>query len=215
MTPSPASPRWLMLSTTLLGAWTVAHGAGIYTCVDAKGRRLTSDRLIVECLDREQHELNPSGTVRRVIPPSMTAEERARAEVRQRAETEARARAAEERRKEQAMLSRYPNEDAHRRARADALRQVNAVIEAVQRREQELERQRTDILTEMEFYQRDPSKTPEWLKQRQADNLQQIASQRAYLEDQQREIGRINQRFDEELSVLLRLWKERDPSASR
>lgn len=213
MTLSPPSPRWLMLSTTLLGAWTFAHGAGIYTCVDAKGRRLTSDRLIVECLDREQHELNPSGTVRRVIPPSMTAEERARAEARQRADTEARARAAEERRKEQAMLSRYPNAEAHQRARVEALRQVQAVIEAVQLRKQELDKQRSDILAEMEFYQRDPSKAPEWLKQRQADNLQQIASQRSYLEDQQRELGRINQRFDEELAVLQRLWQERDQSA--
>lgn len=213
MTLSPPSPRWLMLSTTLLGAWTVAQGAGIYTCVDAKGRRLTSDRLIAECLDREQHELNPSGTVRRVIPPSMTAEERTRAEARQRAEAEARARAAEERRKEQAMLIRYPNGEAHQQARAEALSQVHAVIEAVQRRERELEKQRSDILAEMEFYQRDPSKAPEWLKQRQADNQRQIASQRAYLDNQRQELDRINQRFDEELAVLQRLWRERDQAA--
>lgn len=213
MTLSPPSPRWLMLSTTLLGAWTVAQGAGIYTCVDAKGRRLTSDRLIAECLDREQHELNPSGTVRRVIPPSMTAEERTRAEARQRAEAEARARAAEERRKEQAMLIRYPNGEAHQQARAEALSQVHAVIEAVQRRERELEKQRSDILAEMEFYQREPSKAPEWLKQRQADNQRQIASQRAYLDNQRQELDRINQRFDEELAVLQRLWRERDQAA--
>ena len=40
--------------------------AGIYTCVDAKGRRLTSDRPIVECLDREQKELTPNGNVKRI-----------------------------------------------------------------------------------------------------------------------------------------------------
>ena len=37
---------------------------GIYTCVDAKGRRLTSDRPIMECIDREQNELSAGGTVR-------------------------------------------------------------------------------------------------------------------------------------------------------
>ena len=202
-----------MLSSTVLSGWAFAQGASIYSCVDAQGRRLTSDRLIVACLDREQNELNPSGTVRRVIPPSMTAEERARAEARQRADNEARARAAEERRKEHAMLIRYPNAQTHQRARLEAVRQIEAVIEAVQLRQQELEKQRADILNEMEFYQRDPSKAPEWLKQRQADNLQQMASQQAYLADQQRELNRIHQRFDEELAVLQRLWQERDQAA--
>lgn len=203
---------------TSLMAWmppsaALAQAGGIFTCTDAQGRRLTSDRIIPQCLDREQHEMNPSGTIRRVIPPSLTAEERAKLEARQRAEAEARARAVEERRKEQAMLIRYPNEEAHQRARALALQQVNAVIEAVKLREAELEKQRSELLEEMEFYQRDPSRAPEWLKQRQAQNLQQIASQRSYLEDQQREITRIHERFDEELLVLKRLWAERDQAA--
>lgn len=210
MIPSRSRFRWLIGCTLVLGVWGLAQGGGIYTCVDAKGRRLTSDRLITECLDREQYELNPSGTVRRVIPPSLTAEERARAEARQRAEADARTRAAEERRKEQAMLIRYPNPDAHQRARAEALRQAQAVIETGQRREQELEKQRQEILAELEFYQRDPSRAPQWLQQRQIDNQQQITAQRAFLDDQRREIERINQRFDEELAVLQRLWKERD-----
>ena len=199
-----------------MAPWAYAQTGSIFTCVDASGRRLTSDRLIPQCIDREQQELNPSGTVRRVIPPSLTADERARADAKLRADAEARARAAEDRRKEQAMLIRYPDEDAHQRARTDALRQINAVIEAVRSREQELEKQRTAIQAEMEFYQRDPSRAPEWLKQRQATNAQQIAAQLSYLEDQQREIGRINQRFDDELVVLKRLWTERDsPAASR
>ncbi|WP_432214584.1 DUF4124 domain-containing protein, partial [Salmonella enterica] len=41
-------------------AW--AQG-GIYTCVDAKGRKLTADRPILDCIDREQKELNASGQV--------------------------------------------------------------------------------------------------------------------------------------------------------
>ena len=56
---------------------TAAQSAGIYTCVDAKGRKITSDRPIVDCIDREQVELNPSGTVRRKVGPSLTAQERA------------------------------------------------------------------------------------------------------------------------------------------
>jgi hypothetical protein len=209
-----ARPFAMALSMGMV-APVLAQGTSIFTCTDAQGRRLTSDRLIVQCMDREQYELNPSGTVRRVIPPSLTAEERARAEARQRAEAEARAREAEERRRHQALLIRFPNEQTHQRAREEALRQVNAVITAVLAREVELEKQRQEILAEMEFYQRDPSRAPAWLQHRQTTNEQQIASQRTFREDQQREINRINQRFDEELALLQRLWKERDAAASR
>ena len=37
---------------------------GVYTCVDAKGRRLTADRPIPECTDREQRQ--PEAPLRRI-----------------------------------------------------------------------------------------------------------------------------------------------------
>ena len=55
----------------------LAAEQGIYSCVDASGKRLTSDRPIAECLDREQRVLNKDGSQRRVLPPRMNAEERA------------------------------------------------------------------------------------------------------------------------------------------
>ena len=79
----------------LAGAAGSAWGqAGIYTCVDAHGKRITSDRPILECLDREQKELNPTGTVRRIVPPSLTASERAVQEERDRKMADERLRAA-------------------------------------------------------------------------------------------------------------------------
>lgn len=197
-----------------VAAWTwSAVGAaqaqtGIYTCVDAQGRRITSDRPIRECIDREQRELNPSGSLKRVVPPVPTAEELAREEARKRAEAEALAKQREERRKEQLLLIRFPTLEAHQRARSEALHQVQDVIDVVRKRAAELDRQRQDIEAELEFYKRDPSKAPEWLKRRQADNAQQRASQAQYLDDQAREKTRINARFDEELKLLQRLWAE-------
>lgn len=181
---------------------------GIYTCVDAQGRRITSDRPIRECIDREQRELNPSGSLKRVVPPVPTAEELAREEARKRAEAEALAKQREERRKEQLLLMRFPTPEAHQRARSEALHQVQDVIDVVRKRAAELDRQRQDIEAELEFYKRDPSKAPEWLKRRQAHNAQQRASQAQYLDDQAREKTRINARFDEELKLLQRLWAE-------
>lgn len=189
-----------------------AQALGIYTCTDAKGRHITSDRPIPECLDREQKELRPSGTVKRTVPPSLTQEERAQLEAKRKADDEKQARLAEEKRKERALVVRYPNQTAHDKARAEALAQVDEVIAAVQKRETELEKQHKDIADEMEFYKKDPSKAPVWLKRRQEDNAQQRASQSKYLADQQQEKIRINARFDEELAQLRKLWGQPVPA---
>lgn len=178
----------------------------IYTCIDGKGRRITSDRPIVECLDREQRQLGSSGVVRRVVPPSYTADERARLEAIRKAEDEQRARLAEEKRRERALLIRYPTLAIHDKERAEALGQIDEVIGAVNKREQSLMKQRKDIDTELEFYQRDPDKAPLWLKRKLADNEQQVLVQKRFLDEQAQEKQRINARFDEELAKLRQLW---------
>ena len=90
-----------------------AAGGSIYTCIDRNGRKLTADRPIPECLDREQRELGPTGIVRRQIGPSLTEQERAAAEVQRRKEDEERSRQVEERRRERVLTARYPDKAAH------------------------------------------------------------------------------------------------------
>lgn len=182
------------------------NSGGIYSCVDGKGRRLTSDRPIVDCLDREQKELGTSGTVRRVVPPSYTAEERARIEEQRRVEDQERARIAEERRRERALLIRYPNQAMHDKERMEALKQLDEVIDAVKKRVTELGAQRKEIDLELEFYQNDPKKAPAWLQRKLEDNAQQVQVQNRFLSDQNLEKQRINARFDEELVKLRTLW---------
>ena len=182
---------------------------GIYSCVDSKGRRLTSDRPIVDCLDREQKELGNSGTVKRVVPPSYTAEERAKLALQRKAEELEQARINEEKRRDKALLVRYPNQAVHDKERAEALRQIDDVIEAVKKRGTELTKQRRDIDLELEFYQNDVSKAPAWLKRKIDDNAQQVVIQNRFLNDQAQEKQRINARFDEELVKLRTLWASR------
>src|SRR5260370_15908255 len=98
-----------------------ASAQAIFTCVDAKGRRLTADRPIAECADREQRELTPSGTVRRKIGPVLTAEEKAVEEEKNRRALEERSRLAEEKRRERALLTRYPDKANHDKERGAAL----------------------------------------------------------------------------------------------
>lgn len=185
------------------------NAGGIYSCVDSKGRRLTSDRPIVDCLDREQNELGKSGTVRRVVPPSYTAQERAKLETQRKAEELEQARINEEKRRDKALLIRYPNQAVHDKERAEALKQIDDVIEAVKKRSTELTKQRRDIDLELEFYQNDASKAPLWLKRKIEDNAQQVVIQNRFLSDQAQEKQRINARFDEELVKLRGLWATR------
>ena len=143
--------HWALLGGCL-AAGVQAQTAGIYTSVDSKGRKLTSDRHIPECVDREQKVLNPSGTVKEVVGPSLTAEERARKEAADKAEQEKRNRLLEERRRERALLTRYPNREVHDRERAEALDQIAAVTQAATTRLAELTAQRAKLNDEMEFY---------------------------------------------------------------
>lgn len=183
--------------------------AGIYSCIDSKGRRITSDRPIVDCLDREQRELNNSGVVKRVLPPSYTADERARLDAQKKLADAERARVAEEKRRDRALLIRYPNQAVHDKERAEALAQIDDVIGAVKKRGEELIKQRRDIDIELEFYQNDVSKAPSWLKRKVEDNAEQIQIQNRFLSDQGKEKQRVNARFDEELAKLKTLWTAR------
>lgn len=195
----------LSLAGTAL-AQGVGNSGGIYSCVDSKGRRLTSDRPIPECLDREQRELGRTGVVKRVVPPSYTADERARIEAQKKAEEMQRARVAEEKRRDRALLVRYPNQASHNKERADALLQIDEVIAAVTKRGEALTRQRKEIDTELEFYQSDVKRAPSYLQRRLEDNEQQVQIQKRFLTDQAQEKQRINGRFDEELAKLKQLW---------
>jgi hypothetical protein len=181
---------------------------GIYTCIDAKGRKLTSDRPIPECADREQKVLNPSGTVRTIVGPSLTGPERRAQEARQRREAEERARQAEEKRRERALLVRYPNRAMHDKERAEALTQISVVRQAATNRVKELQRQRKELEAELEFYAQDPTKVPPSLKRLVDENQQSMAVQERFIADQDAEMGRVNNRFDEELVRLQQLWAQ-------
>lgn len=186
---------------------------GVYTCTDAKGRKLTADRPIAECTDREQKILNPSGTVKAKVGPSLTAQEKAELEQKVKQEAEERNRAAEEKRRDRALLTRYPNKGVHDQERAEALSQIDAVVRAATTRLKELDRQRAAIDEEMEFYKKDPARAPVYLRRQQEENAQSQLVQRRFIADQEGETRRVNARFDDELGRLKALWAQMAPAA--
>ena len=183
-----------------------ASAQAIYTCVDGKGRKITSDRPILECIDRGQTEITPSGTVTRVLGPSLTAQERAAFEEKERLAAEERFREAEDKRRDRALVLRYPSREVHDKERRLALEQVDEVIKAAAKRTVELAEQRKAVNLEMEFYAKDPSRAPAPLKRRVDENDNSVAVQKRFIADQDTEKARVNTRFDEELVKLKQLW---------
>lgn len=196
-----------LVGTLLAGTALAATASnGIYTCVDAKGRRLTSDRMIPECTDREQKVMNPSGTVRATLPPSLTGPELREREEQAKAQAEEQRRKAEEGRVRKALVARYPTQAVHDGERAKALRAIDDHTVAAQRLIQELAKERKSLDTEAEFFRKDPAKMPVTLRRQLEDNDAQQANQKKLIANQEEEKRRVNARYDEELGKLRGLW---------
>ncbi len=216
MTNLPGLTARALVGALLLGGLLgSARAEGIYTCVDSKGRRLTADRPIAECIDREQRELNASGTLKRKIGPSLTAQERAAEEARARQAAEEANRLTEEKKRNRALLARYPDKATHDKERAAALGRADDASEAAQKSTQDLAAARKRLDTELEFYRKNPNKVPAKLRRDIEENEEQIRAQQRFIANQDSEKRRINGQFDEELAKLRELWIQRAaPAAS-
>jgi hypothetical protein len=178
--------------------------APIYTCVAADGRRFTSDRPIFECHNREQRVLNSDGSLRHVLPPSMTAEERAEKEARDRKAEVDRLAQQDAARRDRNLMLRYPDEAAHARAREAALDTVRVAMHASEQRVKDLNAERKPLAEEAEFYRNKPM--PPKLKQQIDANEAAAEAQRNAIQNQQAELQRVNRLYDAELERLRKLW---------
>lgn len=194
-------------------AWAqrTATPGGIYTCVDDRGRRLTSDRPIAECSSREQHLLNRDGSLRAVIPPTLTQDERAEREARERRAAEARERQADAVRRDRNLMARYRDEATHARARESALEPVRLAQANTERRLADLRRERKPLLDDAEFYV--GKSLPFRLKQQLEANDAAIAAVQDAMATQEAEVARINRFYDVELDRLRRLWDGAQPGS--
>ena len=192
-----------------------ANSSGIYACTDANGRRITADRPIASCVDREQRVLGNTGVEVRRVGPTLTDQERSAQEAKRRQDQAEQQRLREERSRERAILARFPSQGVHDAARAEAIAQVNDVIGVAQKRLVDLQERRRKLNTELEFYQNDPKKAPANLRRQLDDNTESQAEQQRFIKQQEEEKQRINQRFDAELQQLRKLWAELPPAAPR
>lgn len=188
-----------------------ASAGGIYTCTNDQGRKLTSDRPIADCLHKEQLLLNRDGSVRSVIPPTYTAEERAEREARERRAAELRAAQFDAIRRDRNLMARYPTEEAHARARELAMEPLRLAIAATERRLKELAAERLPLVNEAEFYQ--GKALPQKIKQQLDANDAAVEAQKSAAANQTVELDRVNKIYDAELDRLRKLWSGATPGS--
>ena len=204
-----------VLSTLKLKALTLAMAlvsgviyaqptTSIYVCITADGRRITADRYIDECRNREQKVLNRDGSVQKIIPPTLTAEEAAEAEARRRALIIKNEKIAEAARHERNLLARYPNEAAHQLTRLAATDTVRSAIKTTEQRLRELATERKTLEREAEFYF--GKSLPSNLKSNIDANDAAVEAQLSLALNQLAELNRISRLYDTELKHLHRLW---------
>lgn len=186
----------LALGLALLAPGAVAAPTSITCCDDASGRRICADVLPPACYGREYREISPQGTVLRVVPPPMSAEERARVEQEDKARKVAEEKAREERRRDAALLQTYSSlddlESQRRRAQAD----IQEDIDKARRREAEVLELRAKLDQEAAFYTRKP-KPPE-LANALRENEGELAAQRSVIESKQRDLAAVKARYDKD-----------------
>ncbi len=213
-------PRRLPRALGLLGAVAIALPAlaqappaqpGIYTCTLPDGRKLTSDRPIAECRGTEQRVLNRDGSLRRVVPPTPTAEELALQEAEQRRLAQQRQAQLDAIRRDRNLVYRYPDEAAHRRARDAALEPVLVAMRSTEKRLADLQREREPLDAETEFYV--GRSLPEYLRHLIEANEASARAQHDAMRAHQAEIDRINRIYDAELERLRRLWAGAAPGS--
>lgn len=205
----------LLATTVLAGAQPALAqqkaASTIYTCTTSSGQKLTSDRPIPECNDREQRVLNSDGSVRSVREPSFTSEERAARDEAENRRNQERITKQEAIRRDRNLLARFPNEAAHTKARAAALGVVQDSIKRSEQRVADLQKERKPLADEAEFYT--GKSLPLKLKQQLESVDVSIEAQRSIAANQKVEVQRITDLYDGELAHLKKLWAGAEPGS--
>ena len=201
----------LLLTAGGAAAQQTSAPAKIYSCVTADGRRLTSDRPIAECKSREQTVHRRDGSVQDKLPPAMSPEEKAAAELQEREASARRSALADAARHDRNLLTRFKARPQHDLARQAALDDLLKATDLSERRLADLAKERKVLDEEAEFYK---GKTlPSKLKQQFDVNDTATEAQKLFIEQQTGERVRVNRRYDVELARLQKLWAGAAPGS--
>ncbi len=192
-----ASRRPLGLLAVAMLLAVPAASASLYVCTDAKGKTITADRPPPECGNVPIKELRSDGSVRRVIQPPPTDEQRrASSEKARRDYQEQEAKRAQARR-DIALMETYASEGEIESARQAALNSRQVVIDRSNQRLEAFAAERVKLEREAEFYAN--RKLPEKIERAIESNKELAQAEHRLIADMQADMLRINKRFDGEL----------------
>lgn len=170
--------------------------ATVYVCTTPDGRTITGDRPPAECFGVPIRELRADGSVRRVIEPPLTEEQRkARAEQAQRERREREAKRAQAR-QDIALLETYATEKDIEEARKVALNSRREMIERSRKRLETFAVERKKLDDEAEFYVN--RKLPAKLEHAFEANDSLAQAEHRLIVEMEADMARINKRFDAE-----------------
>jgi len=191
-----------------------APGIPIIQC-ELNGKKVTSDRPIPECANKEQRELNPDGSLRRIIPPTPTADEVAAKEEKDRESKLEFAAKSDAVRRDRNLMQRFPDEATHRKAREKALEELRIAGKIYADRITVLTADKKKLEDEKYFYENERvhKPLPTQLRQRIDANDALLEAQKSLAQNQVTETTRINALYDAELARLRKLWGGAQPGS--
>ena len=186
----------------------------IYQC-ELNGKKVTSDRPIPECINKDQRQLNPDGSLRTIITPTPTDDERAEKERLDREREVERVAKNDAIRRDRNLMQRFPNEAEHNKARMKALDDLRVSAKNSEARIALLMVERKKLEDEKQFYVNDRvnKPLPSGLKQKLDANEASLEAQKSLAQNQESEVARINKLYDAELARLKKLWAGAQPGS--
>ncbi len=202
----PQRTRWHLfapLTGLVLGvALSTPASAQLFVCTDARGRTISGDRPPPECAERPVRELRSDGSVKRVIEPPPSAEQKAARDAEEKRRREDAEKHRVSMRKDLALLDAYASEAEIETVRQRALASRQVMIERSLQRLEEHTREKKKLDSEAEFYTKRPM--PDSLKRQFETNASLIRSEERIIRDVRADMERINERYDGEK----KRWRE-------
>jgi len=182
----------------------------IYTCKDASGKTITSDRPMPECQGREGRVLSGQGTTIKRIDAPLTPEQLAAREQEEQKKAQEDERRREQVRRDKALLNTYASVDDIESKRQRALSQVEREARESERRISLLERQAGENRAEADFYRK--KAMPGDLKRRLDENEAALKAEKNLFAAKKDEVAQVNLKFDEDKRRYIEL---NGPSADK
>jgi hypothetical protein len=171
--------------------------AQLYVCKTPTGHTLSGDTPPADCRDSVIRRLNRDGSVREVIEPPLSPEQKEQRALEERKRHERETAAQDQLRKDRALLETYASEDEIEATRDRTLAIRQTLIDRANQSLKEYRADRKHLDDEAEFYLRRPM--PDKLKRAIEDNVSLQEQQLHTIGDIRAEMQRINDRYDAEL----------------